>query len=72
MIELSPYYFSSSDQHNEFTISYYPINDKWRIVITNKKKTTEYWLTRDQASSIRDVLIESISDTGNTENELST
>lgn len=69
MIELSPYYFSSSDKHHEFTISYYPINDKWRVVTTNKKKTTDYWLTRDQAIHIRDLFIESIKETS-TDNEI--
>lgn len=63
MIELSPYYFSSNDQDNEFTISYYPINDKWRVVIRNKKKTTEYWISRDQAVNIRDLFVESLRDT---------
>lgn len=63
MIELSPYYFSSTDQHNALTISYYPINDQWRVVIVNKKKTTEYWINRNQASNIRDLFVESLSDT---------
>lgn len=63
MIELSPYYFSSTDQHNGLTISYYPINDQWRVVIVNKKKTTEYWVNRNQASNIRDLFVESLRNT---------
>lgn len=63
MIELSPYYFSSADKDHSITISYYPINDQWRIVISNKKKTTEYWINRDQATNIRDLFVESISNT---------
>ena len=63
MIELSPYYFSSTDQYNTFTVSYYPLNDQWRVVISNKKKTTEYWINRDQAANIRDLFVESLNDT---------
>lgn len=64
MIELSPYYFSSTDDKNSFTISYYPINQKWRVVITNKKKTVEYWLDNNQAQNIVELLSESLNDNG--------
>ena len=63
MIELSPYYFSSTDKDNSFTISYYPINDQWRVVISNKKKVTDYWISRDQAINIKDLFVESLNDT---------
>lgn len=62
MIELSPYYFSSTDDKNSFTISYYPINQKWKIVITNKNKMVEYWLDNSQAQNIVELLSESLND----------
>ena len=64
MIELSPYYFSSTDTKDSFTISYYPINEKWRVVITNKKKTVEYWLDNNQARDISELFNESLNDNG--------
>ena len=60
MIELSPYYLSSTDQKQSFTISYYPINQKWKIELTDKKKKIDYWLDKNQAKEVRDLLIESL------------
>lgn len=60
MIELSPYYFSSITKDTSFTISYYPINKKWKLELVDKNKNIEYWLDINQAKGIRDLLSESL------------
>lgn len=62
MIELSPYYFSSIEKDHSLVLSYYPINQQWKLVITQKKKSVEYWLNKDQAINIRDLLAESLTE----------
>lgn len=69
MIELSPYYFSSIDKDNNFTLSYYPINQKWRLELISKKKKIDYWLDTNQAKDIRDLLSESLQELDSKPNE---
>lgn len=69
MIELSPYYFSSTDQKQSFTIIYYPINKQWKIELTDKNKKIDYWLDKNQAKEIRDLLSESIQEIEESHNE---
>lgn len=60
MIELSPYYFCSVSKDESFTVSYYPINQKWHLQLISKKKKIDYWLDQNQAKEIRDLLSESL------------
>lgn len=69
MIELSPYYFSSVSKDDSFTISYYPINQKWRLQLISKKKKIDYWLDINQAKEIRDLLSESLQEIEQSQNE---
>lgn len=60
MIELSPSYFYSKDKDHSLEIGYYPINNKWRLLLENKGITTEYWIDFEQAKNLRDVFDEPI------------